>query len=98
MRIHLHLEKGHPERAQLLVDDVDLTRATLASSLRADLDNMAPTITLTLRPDVLELTGDLETTLRRGTCGSHHPTEGEPCVLPPDHRLPHSNGDSYWSK
>jgi len=99
MRVELHLERGRPTENRLVVDGLDITRHVVARSIRLDItDGSSPALlTFTLMPKELELTGDLEVVVRRGTCG--HEQDGNRCVLPTDHRLPHSDGNAYyWSK
>lgn len=70
MNITLHIDRRDPSKNRLSINDgplgsVDLTSAALADSLSVDLDRDLPTLSVTLAPDSLTLTGDVALKVER---------------------------------
>lgn len=78
MKLDIHLERGNPTAARVLLDDQDITKYVLAEGFGVVLDDRNPVVTLRLRPTVLNVTELLpDGTQLVVACDQHHATDDD---------------------
>lgn len=70
MKIHVHLERGNRSASRLVIDGHDVTKYALAAGFSVNADPDEPSVSVTFRPDVLEVDGDLVIVIQRANVES----------------------------